>query len=518
MTVETKVCRQCEQHRPITTFQPLGKGNGERRGICRICKRKTAPLPASTAPKPTPKFKRALKAKRYLITSAQNNTAVHGPFFKTLQVAAERLGAELVVIPLRYRNPTSQREHERDKNELFWAKEVEPYLCNERKRLGPNLVFVGDVKTQPTASSPLTGFESLTGAESCILGHPKMQLRVVPVPSGRYPKILTTTGSCTERNYSDTKAGKVGEFHHYLGAIVVELRGKQFFLRQVNADRIDGSFIDLDKKFTTEGVEPAPPALGLVIGDTHVRVTDPKNDRALFGPGGIVETLNPQTLVFHDLVDGDTTNPHQVGNPFLSGARALGGMSNVHDELAEAVNFVNERAQGRKAVIVDSNHHDFLARWVLREDWKRMDPKNALFYLETAKAMLESARMTPAGATYMDPFGYWVRKAGLGDHIRVLHAGESFKLGDVECGLHGHRGPNGARGSTKNLSRMGTKVVKAHDHTPGIEEGGMSVGTSSFLHLPYTEGSPSSWLHAHCPIYGNGKRALLFCIGNRWRA
>jgi hypothetical protein len=170
------------------------------------------------------------------------------------------------------------------------------------------------------------------------------------------------------------------------------------------------------------------------------------------------------------------------------------------------VDFVNSRSIGRKAVIVDSNHHDFLARWVLRHDWKH-DPRNARFYLETAMAMLASARMTGHGAEYDDPFAYWVKKLGIGDGVKMLGADESYTLAGIECGMHGHRGPNGARGSLKNLSRLGSKVITGHSHTPGIEEGHYQVGTSTPLRLEYTHG-PSSWLNTHCVVYATGKRSL----------
>jgi len=47
------------------------------------------------------------KSKRYLITGAQNATPVHKGFWSALCVAAKALDAEIIVIPLRYRNPTS---------------------------------------------------------------------------------------------------------------------------------------------------------------------------------------------------------------------------------------------------------------------------------------------------------------------------------------------------------------------------------------------------------------------------
>lgn len=512
---ETKVCARCHYPKPLTNFQPTGKRPGERRATCRACRR---PGNRDGSSKPTPKFLRSLAGKRYIITSAQNATAVHEKFFAALKVAAADLGAELVVIPLRYRNPTSKPEASRA-DDAWWSKETEPYLFNGRKKLGPNIVLVADVKSQPTASHPLTGFENLTGRESCIIGHPKMQFKVVAVPSGRYPKTLSTTGACTlSNNYSDTRAGKVGEFHHYLGAVLVELRGKHFWLRQLNANRADGSFIDLDKEFTAEGVRPAPPPLAFAFGDSHVKYHCPNVDRATFGAEGIVETLDPERkarMYFHDVNDNDYVNHHEANNPFLQVGKVKSGDS-VHQELLDVVNFVNKRADGRDAFLVDSNHNGFLTRWVLEHDWKT-DPSSAAFYLETALAMVHSVRRMPNGTAYDDPFHYWVKKFGIASNIRLLGPDESSTVAGIEMGMHGHRGPNGSRGSLQNLSKLGTKVVTGHSHTPGIEAGHYQVGTSTPLRLQYTHG-PSSWLNTHAVVYANGARALLTVIDGRWRA
>jgi hypothetical protein len=457
------------------------------------------------------RFFRPLNARRYLITAAQNATPVHAPFFAALQRAAQHLGAELVVIPLRYKNPTSLAA---PRDQEWWAPSVVPYLFNARKKLCENLVLVGDVKTQPTASSPLSGFESLTGAESCIIGHPKMQFRSVPVPTGRFPKVLTTTGVCTAANYTDTRAGKLGEFHHFLGAVLVEIDGRKFHLRQLNADKRDGSFIDLDTLYTATGVRRAPPALGLVMGDTHTRFICPQVDRATFGEGGIIETLDAQTLVFHDLIDGYATNPHHLGDPFIAQAKRRGGLGSVREEVEHVAAFLQARVGKRQAIVVSSNHDNFLARWIARTDW-RQDPGNAEFYLATAQAMLASAKLTPRGAEYVDPFEHWMKQLA-GANVRCLRLDESFKLADIECSLHGHQGPNGARGSLRNLSRLGARVISGHSHTPGIQEGHYQVGTSTPLRLEYTHG-PSSWLNTHCVVYANGKRALITIIDGEWR-
>lgn len=504
---ESQICKQCSVEKGRQSFEKLPGGG--LRGICYRCRRGEPPIESA------PKFLRPLAAKRYLITAAQNATPVHALFLETLKVAAEYLDAELVVVPLRYKNPTSiwSKDQERDD---WWDADVVPYLFNGRKKLHPHLVLAADVKSQPTASSPLTGFESLTGAESCIIAHPRMQFRSVPVPSGRYPKILTTTGACTARNYSDTRAGKIGEFHHYLGALLVELDGGKFFhLRQINADRRDGSFIDVDKYYTAGGVLDAPPALGLVMGDMHARFCDPTVDRARFGPGGVVDTLDPETLVWHDVHDGYAVNPHHRGNPFIAQAKYRGRVGDVREEVAYTIDFVRSRTKGRQSVIVPSNHDDFLSRWVQAHDWKS-DPLNAEFYLETARAMLASVKLGPGGAEYADPFRYWVERLKGDAAIRCLERDESFVLGRAESGHHGDKGPNGARGSLKNLSRIGTRMNSGHTHSPGIEAGHYQAGTSTPLRLEYTHG-PGSWLNTDIATYANGARSLITYIDGRWR-
>lgn len=488
--------------------------SNEQQRELRAARRAGAPV-KKRAPEEAPRFDRTLNATRYLITSAQNATPVHEKFLACLKVAAKHLRAELVVIPLRYKNPTSQWSAKQESDD-WWAPELEPHLFNCRRKLNANLVLVGDVKIQPTASSPLTGFEALTGAESCIIGHPKMQFRSVAAPTGRYPKILSTTGACTRKNYTDTKAGKLGEFHHYLGALLVELDGKRFHLRQLNADRITGEFTDLATHYTATGARAAPPAAALVLGDAHARFMCATVDRATFGAGGIVETLNPGTVVWHDTHDGYAVNPHHEGNPFIAAAKGAAGLGNVRAEVEHAVKFVADRCAGRRAVLVSSNHDNFLSRWIVNTDWRR-SPGNAAFYLETAQAMLASTRMTPGGTRYADPFKYWVERLRGRAAIRVLDVDERFTLLGIECGQHGHDGPNGAQGTVKNLSRIGARLITGHGHTPEISEGHYRVGTSTPLRLEYTHG-PSSWLNTHAVIYASGKRALVTIVDGEWRA
>lgn len=464
-----------------------------------------------------PRFTRALNARRYIITSAQNATPIEPKFFKALQVAAEHLGAELVVIPFRYRNPTSIWTSRQSQDE-WWATEVLPYLFNTRKKLCDTLVLAADVKIQPTAGRPLSQFEALTGAESTILGHPKMQLVSVPSPAGQRAKILTTTGACTKKNYTDTKQGKLGAFHHFLGAIVVEIEGSNFYGPfQINADRKTGSFIHHEKHYSRRGVRPAPPALGLIQGDKHVRFACPQVDRATFGPKGIVDVLRPKQLVWHDTLDGYAVNHHHGGDPFIAAAKAKANVGNIRAEVEQAVDHVRERTKGRRSVVVASNHDDFLARWLRATDW-RLAGANTEFLLETALAVRRSAKWTPEhGATYMDAFAYWVKRLRKGAPIRCLSLKRPYLIGGIDVSNHGHKGPDGAKVATmKNMARIGARTFTGHAHSFGIEEGHYRVATSSMLDMEYVAG-PSSWGQGHGVIYANKKRSLLPIVNGKWR-
>lgn len=463
------------------------------------------------------KFSRKLgPVKRYVITAAQNATPVHEGFLRCLERYCDHNEAELLVVPIRYKNPTS-RWSKSQSNDEEWAAELTRYLWNQRKALNPNIVLLGDVKTQPTAISPLAGFESMTAGESTILAHTKLQLRTVPTPAHKMPKILTTTGAVTVPNYTDSRLGKLGEFHHSLSACVVEIAGKMFHLRQLQGARGDGSFYDLEARYDPERIVHTEQVKALVMGDTHRDFIDPGVEAATFGPGGIIDVCKPETLVWHDVNDNYAVNPHHRHNPFNALAKSLGDREDARAELDRTMDFLVRKTAGRKGIVIPSNHNDFLRRWILNSDWRELPPSNMLFYLQTATAMVEGTKLTSKGTEYPDPFVYWARQSFKGaSNIEVLDVDESRVIAGIEVGMHGDLGPNGARGSVRNLRRLGTKSFIGHSHTPGIEEGCYQVGTSTRLRLEYNLG-PSSWLNTHGLIYPNGKRALINLIEGCWR-
>lgn len=456
--------------------------------------------------------------KRAIVVSAQNATPVDAGFWAVLLNMSRALSAEILVIPARYKNPTSMWTASQ-RNADWYAPEVRAYLWNVTEDLNANCAVIGDLKVQPTNSAPLSGAETLSGASSAVVGHTRAVSQSVATPQNKMAKWLATSGAVTQANYSDTRIGRLANFHHSLSAQLIELKGGVFFMRRLNYCEKSQRVIDLGTAYYAARVEEAPPALALVMGDTHVDFVCPDVVEATFGVCGMVEQIRPKHLVWHDLLDGYSCNPHHRDNPFHDIAKWYANRASVSAETERACQFLDEYTakasaltkQDVMSVVVPSNHDDFLARWIIKEDWKKLPAENRAFYLRTALHMAENTKLTPSGISYPDPFISIIgRKTE--ENIRALAADEDFSLAGVSLHMHGDVGPNGARGSRKNIRRVSTKSIIGHSHAPGEDEGCVQVGTSTRLRLEYN-GGPSSWLNAHCILNADGKRQLVTIVG-----
>lgn len=459
-------------------------------------------------------------ARRFIITSAQNGTPVHEDFWACLLAAAKHLKAEILVIPLRYKNPTSAFSGSQQ-NAEWWAPAVTPYLWNQRHALNENLTLLADIKTQPTAVDPLAGMDAVSLASSGILGHTKLRLRSVPTPQGKMAKTLTTTGAVTVDNYSDTRTGKVGSFHHSLSALLVELDGPRFHLRQLHYSNKARRVIDLDDAYTVGGYQRAPRALAFIGGDTHVDFLDPMVDACRHREGGLIDTVGATHIIEHDLLDGYSCNPHHKGNVINAIAKRLTGRDCIRSELHRATDYlrrVTKRHPKATVHVVGSNHNDFLGRAILdalEKGMVKFGAVNVEFILETALAQVRGVKLTSKGTEYPDAFASWVRAEKI-PRVHVLDTDESLVLGGIEHGMHGNHGPNGARGSVRNLARIGVKSFTGHGHSMEIFEGAYRVGTGTGLKLEYTHG-PGSWTNTDGITNADGKRQLVTHIEGKFR-
>jgi hypothetical protein len=108
----------------------------------------------------------------------------------------------------------------------------------------------------------------------------------------------------------------------------------------------------------------------------------------------------------------------------------------------------------------------------------------------------------------------------LGDRedIRFLQdEDESFVVGGIENGIHGHLGANGSRSpGLQGIEKAYGTANVGHTHAAGILRGVFRVGTTSFLKVSYNKGA-SSWTQTHLIQHPNGSRQLINCINGKWR-
>ena len=227
--------------------------------------------------------------------------------------------------------------------------------------------------------------------------------------------------------------------------------------------------------------------------------------------------LNPKVLGWHDLLDCYFGNPHHDKNPFINKAKERANFHIAQDEVFESIEWAIKLSAGREAKVVASNHDDMLARWIIREDWKEMPTVNQEFYLETAWHMSKSAHMMETGAEYIDPFAYWIEQLTK-DHpnFTALKRNEPWVVADNYLSFHGDKGPKGARGTVKNLAKIGVKLITGHGHTEEIFNNHYRTGTMTRPTAEYVDG-PNDWTNTHCSIDNFGKRHLHTCIdGSFW--
>ena len=443
--------------------------------------------------------------KRFLISWAQSETEVDKKFLKNMEVYAEYINAEILIIAGRYRNPTSlsaskvlEKEEKNKKN--TWDSLVLPYLDANRHNLHKYLQVLSDVKIQPTASTPLSGMNSITGMESCIIGHPRVQLQSLPVAEGYPHKLILTTGACTVENYTDTKVGKKGEFHHQKGFVIVELDGKDFHVRQITADK-KGNFFDLIYEVKDGEIFDCCSSIpAIVFGDIHY---NHHNQEALDTSLNLARKLNASKVILHDLCDSGSISHHEQKDPFQLLKREENGTWNLRTELNSIIDWINNN-NDLDFFVVRSNHDDFIDRWLMNTDWRKSTNK---------KLYLELANLVARGEITKGVLPYILEKETTNAYGLALD--ESLDILGWEVGSHGHIGIHGARASATSLKTLPMKTVTGHRHTPERVDGHLCVGTLTELRVGYNRGF-SGWLNSNVVIYPNGKASHVHIINGKF--
>jgi hypothetical protein len=457
------------------------------------------------------------KAKRWVITAAQNNTEINEGFLKTLELYCGENKAALIVRPIRYRNPVNVLTPENGYPEgMWWDERLDNYLTDEPFEFASWVA--PDIRIPATSGNPLSGLDARSGEKHAVYAATQLMMRTIPTPQAKLPKILYSTGAVTLANYSTTKSGNLAEFHHNNSAVVVEVCSKtgKTFMRALSWD--GKGIADLTEYYHASGkVDKNQRWEALIPGDEHAAFIDPTVVEATYtGRNSMAKKGRPHVIVRHDLLDAYSVSHHHLGDNITMTNKANSGWGNLEEELNSTIDFLNKTTpKGALNLIVASNHNDHLTQWLAKGE-KAVTPENALLYHQLMVGILESAEKTTTGVKFVNPFeAYSAGKIKV--QAEFLGSDDGYLIKDIDVSMHGHRGPNGSRGSARNLANIGVRSVIGHSHSPNIFRGVHQVGTSSRLNLEYASG-PSSWLHCHCVIHSNGKRQLVPIIDGDWRA
>lgn len=494
----------------LADFQP--NYVGDNKATKRVARKEdTRPIAGGELTAPD-KLRPWLLGKRFVFTTAQNNTYVHENFLLALKRFCTDKNAQLIVSTLTY-NKSGFQNNTKENDNLWYDPALTDYISNDSCQVAKGLIFCGELDILPTAVTPLSGFENYAQEASGIIPHTKMQMQSLPRMKDTDPRFLYTTGAITLRNYIQRKSGQKAEFNHVFGALYVEIDEQgDWFARQLVANEA-GVFHDLNNEYSKDGVKPVPVA-AITWGDIHIEKMDASVFEAAWGDKSMLTELKPTWQFIHDLTDFTARNHHNIKDSFYMAEMHHRDKGNVERDLRRSGSFLQHITRfGNKAVVVDSNHDQALEKW-LKEADIRTDPENAEFF-HRASALVH--KNIAAGKDF-HVYEWAVTAAGaIKSNTMFLREDDSFMVHGIEQGLHGHRGANGARGNPRGFRSIGRKVNIGHMHSAGIFDGVYVSGVSGSLDMGYNKG-PSSWSHSHIVTYNNGKRTIITMKRGKWRA
>ena len=469
---------------------------------------------------------------RYVLTSVQNNTHIH-PAFNNLLALVDWLDGrngdtcEMLVGTFSYQTtaygPKAVKmgtfDRVRTYERLWYAPEVERFIVDRSVELAPGLVWCGEQNILPTTRHPLTAFEDYNGRKSNIVPHAKIAMESVASMADEATKLNFTTGTITQRNYIQKRAGILAEQKHSYGAALVEVdHDGNWFVRQLTVAE-DDSIMDVGPSGSggirvQAGIVTEQRVVAAVNwGDAHVAEMDAWVRRLCWGSGGMLDTTRPRFQFMNDVFSMRSRGHHEERDFHRTYSKMVAGEGGVQDELSMTASFMTEAARDFcETIVVPANHDRHLDRWLNEADFRK-DPRNAKTFVRLQYQVLDAM---DRGERDFNVLEWALRDAGCPAKARFLTLDESFLVHGVENGLHGDLGPNGSRGSTRALTKMGRPINKGHDHTAAIRDHVFSAGACS-LNFPYMKG-PNSHSVSHIVTYENGTRAIVTMWGGRWRA
>ena len=468
--------------------------------------------------------------KRFILTSAQNNTFIHKDFWDNVLAMAKHYEAKIMVGTFSYNQNMfgklavkkgTKKDYE---EELWYDPKLMPYISDERIELAPGLTWCGNMNILPTEDNPISGLETYGGSTSVIFPHTKIEMRSIATMPDMPVKMIYTTGAVTLMNYLQKKLGIKAEHHHRYAFLLVEVDSDgNWWVRQVAARKNGKTIQDLNVLVENGAVTSTEATVDAITwGDLHATNSQPEIVAASMT---MLDALHPKYQFIHDVMEGVSVNRHYIKHaplPHQYFHRWLRGLHRVDEELKQSRAILEQYLRPWCQTVAPDANHDakWLESWLSKFDY-RYDPANAELFLRMQNFMYAEIRKDITAPKNVNLMKYAFEKEAKlkAGAVKFLLPDESFTVGEVELGCHGHLGPNGTFGSPANLAKIGKKATTAHTHSAGIYHGLYVAGTSSKLtkDWDYTMG-PSSWSWSHVLQYANGQRAVVTMKNGKWRA
>lgn len=448
------------------------------------------------------------RAKNEDDVTAQN---LFEPGFKSVQNFLKRNSAELVLLPMPAHVKALQEQP------LHYDPALKPFKSNFATQFtfNPHLKAI-EAHINPQQINPLTGLKRLRihkytqsgqpGAEikklktSVIVGHSKQMLEVLPTGNESHPRLIHSTGAITTPSYLPNRIGMIANEDHKLGGLIVEIKGGVFWIRQVQFDVKDGSFVDLGVRYHANGKAVPERAEAFKMGDVHPGHHD---DDALNAIYRLWEIIKPKRIFLEDFFDGSSIS-HHLANKRLSRAKLSNDFLDLPTEIECAKRVLSEiwgnAPEDAEIIATASNHPEHVTRWL--EEARYINDCKANYEIGHRMVVMALDGKNPL-KEYLDPNSY----------MNWTSENDDYHVEGVQMNAHGHLGLNGVRGSKMGHELAYCDAMIAHSHTPSIYHDTFTVGHTTKPRHGYNQG-PSTWILCSGAVYKGGQKQLYMIINN----
>ena len=445
------------------------------------------------------------KYNKFVVTTAVMGKEVNKPFLEAVKSYAKINNALLLVLPC---EDVASRGKKSAPIEL--SSDLEDFkVIFKDTYLNRNLCLCA-IKMSAKQINPLSGLDRLAVSReaSIIVASPKVFLKYIPNMHYDIPPALMTTGAITVNDYDNDRymskrTSTLAENDHAYGVVIVEIENEHIFhFRHAQASK-DNSLTDMGIEYLPDGSVRDMKDTVLVMGDSHVGYHDKELHEVVME---MAEKTNVSKVVLHDIFNGTSISHHDSGKNITRAMKAEEGKLGLELECVATKNYIKDiESRGLDVIIPDANHHNHLMRYL--EDGRYVsDPINHKFSLKLAAQAVDG--INPLKFAIENLLGFKSKR------VTWLDVDKSCKFYGVEVGLHGDRGPNGARGSLPAFEKGVGNCVTAHTHSASILRNSYCVGTVGLMDMGYNSGL-SSWTRTCCLIYNNGTKQLINFIPDR---